>query len=530
MAGKFVNALSASFSEYEFLEGDDDQLGTVVAALNHRIPWIDPLMLKLRHRIGRGPFGVVWLATYHRSTKDYDQYYKVAIKMLHPIKQDDMRTLLDKFDDLYSKCQGLNNMCIIMKFYEGSIGDKMTRLKGGKLLFPYVLRLPGSDMAHRLGTSNYMAPEQWQPEIRGPISFETDSWGFACSIVEMLTGIVPWHGKSADEIYDMVVRKQEKPFIPSGLPPPVEKVLLGCFEYDFRSCPLMKDILHVFQSSEIGDEDDVCWSSLGSSTISDNKSSMTGYTELFLSKDCLQVGDTVRSRKPPNSCKPENMDVPEGSVVGLERGMDQDDFVLVRVHGIHDPLRVHVSTLERVTHGLIAGDWVRLKEKDKRHSPVGILHTIDRDGSVAFVSLKSKVLSPRFDWPRKRGGVWATGKICWILPNGSLVVKLPGKLSFGEEFSIFLADPVEVEVVSFNNCPRVVKKYQHLEDFHWAVRPILVALGLFTTMKRMGRSKVKQQSSVIQSDIQHPDGQTAGNPAWLPPPVANIIFREGAAR
>ena len=119
----------------------------------------------------------------------------------------------------------------------------------GDIGIPYLLlgiRLPSSDMAHRLGTPNYMAPEQWQPEIRGPISFETDSWGFACSFVEMLTGIVPWHGKSADEIYDLVVRKQEKPLIPSGLPPPVEKVLLGCFEYDFRSRPLMKDILHVF--------------------------------------------------------------------------------------------------------------------------------------------------------------------------------------------------------------------------------------------------------------------------------------------
>ncbi|XVF89332.1 hypothetical protein PTKIN_Ptkin19aG0121500 [Pterospermum kingtungense] len=629
MAGKVVDALSSSFSEYEFLEGDDDQqLRTVVAASNQKIPWIDPSMLKLRHRIGKGPFGDVWLATYHPSSpEDYGQCSEVAIKMLHPIKQDDMRSLLDKFVDLYSQCQGVNNICflqgvsiisgkicIVMKFYEGSIGDKMTRLKGGKLPFPCVLRygidlaqgilelhskgilvlnlkpfnfllnetdkavlgdigipylllgirLPSSDMAHRLGTPNYMAPEQWQPEIRGPISFETDSWGFACSVVEMLTGTVPWQGKSADEIYDLVVRKQEKPLIPSGLPPQIEKVLLGCFEYDFRCRPLMKDILHVFNSSDIGGEDDGSWRGIGSSTLSDKKSSCTGYTEWFLSKDCLQVGDVVRSRKPFNSCKPENMDVPEGTVVGLESSTDQDGFVLVRVHGIHDPLRVHISTLERVTHGLAAGDWVRLKEEDKRHSPVGILHSIERDGSVAvgfigletlwkgsssefqmaesycvgqFVRLKSNVLSPRFDWPRKRGGIWATGKICWILPNGCLVVKFPGRLSFGDEFGKHLADPAEVEAVSFNNCPGMVTKYQHLEDFHWAVRPLLVAFSLFTAMKvgffvgkRIGSSKVKQQSSAIQSDAQYLDGHTAGNPAWLPPPVANILFREGAAR
>lgn len=120
----------------------------------------------------------------------------------------------------------------------------------GDFGIPYLLLgipLPSSDMARRLGTPNYMAPEQWQPEVRGPISFETDSWGFGCSILEMLTGVQPWRGKSVDEIYHSVVRKQEKPLIPCDLPPLLEKLLTGCFEYDFRSRPLMTDILHVFK-------------------------------------------------------------------------------------------------------------------------------------------------------------------------------------------------------------------------------------------------------------------------------------------
>lgn len=112
--------------------------------------------------------------------------------------------------------------------------------------------LPSSDLTRRLGSPNYMAPEQWQPDETGPISFETDSWGFGCSIVEMLTGLQPWFGMSVDEIYNSVVRKQEKPWIPSGLPPPVENVLLGCFEYDFRSRPLMKDILQEFKRYSLG--------------------------------------------------------------------------------------------------------------------------------------------------------------------------------------------------------------------------------------------------------------------------------------
>ncbi|XP_050268407.1 E3 ubiquitin-protein ligase KEG [Quercus robur] len=624
MAKQIVPAQPAASYEYELLE-DDDQLRTVVVSSSQISPWIQPAKLKLRHRIGRGAFGDVWLATHHQSMEDYDQFHEVAVKMLHPIKEDHIRDVLHKFEDFFSKCQGVGGvcwlhgisiingkLCIIMKFYEGSVGDKMARLKGGKLSLPDVLRygidlaqgtlelhskgilvlnlkpsnvlfiendhvmlgdfgipylllgipLPSSDTAHRLGTPNYMAPEQWQPEVRGPISFETDSWGFGCSILEMLTGVQPWRGKSVDEIYHSVVRKQEKPVIPCDLPPLLEKLLTGCFEYDFRSRPLMTDILHVFKSLQNALNNDGGWTGLGTGSIME-KSSNTGYTEWFLTKDRLQVGDTVRSRKPPNSCKPENMDVPEGIVVGLERDADRDGFVLVRVHGIHDPLRVHISTLERVTFGLAAGDWVRLKEEDKKHSPVGIIHSINRDGSVdvgfigmetlwkgsssefqmaesycvgEFVRLKATVLSPRFEWPRKRSGAWATGRISWILPNGCLLVKFPGILTFKDEWSSF-ADPAEVEMVTFNTCPGMGKKYQHLEDFHWAVRPLLITLGLFTAMKlgifvgkKIGRSKVKkQQTSAIHTDGQHMDGQSAGNSAWIPPKVANMLFREGVS-
>lgn len=277
----------------------------------------------------------------------------------------------------------------------------------------------------------------------------------------------------------------------------------------------------------------------------------------------------MRSRKPPNACKSKNMDVPEAIVVGLERDTDQDGFVLVRIHGIHDPLRVPISTLERVTFGLAAGDWVRLKEDDKKHSPVGLLHSIDRDGSVAvgfigletfwkgdsselqmaesffvgqFVRLKANVLSPRFEWPRKKLGAWATGKIWQILPNGCLIVKFPGRLTFGDECSTSLADPAEVEVVSFKTCPGMVKKYQHLEDFHWGVRPLLIAVGVFTAIKvgvlagkKMGRSKAKKlHSSVPLNDGQRVDGQSSGNSSnqvWFPPSVANILgVSAGSAR
>ncbi|XP_058115573.1 uncharacterized protein LOC131258338 [Magnolia sinica] len=637
MAGQVGASPSTSSFEYELYGGDPDHPITIVSTPNTISPWIDPGVLKLRHRIGRGSFGDVWLATQHQSTEDYDEYHEVAVKMLFPIKEDQINNFLAKFEDVFSKCQEVRGVCflhgvstiggkicIVMKFYEGSVGDKMAHLKGGKLLMHDFLRygidlaqgilelhskgilvlnlkpfnfllnehdqailgdfgipslllgisLPSSDTILRLGTPNYMAPEQWQPDVRGPISFETDSWGFGCSIVEMLSGAQPWCGKSAEEIYHLVVTKQEKPNVPSGLPPVIENVVSGCFEYDFRNRPLMADILQAFKSCQNALDEDESRINLGIGNV--DKSNGHGYTKWFLSKDLLQVGDTVRSRKPAKSCKPESMAIPEGTVVGLESGSDRDGFVLVRVHGIHDPLRVQSSTLERVTSGFAAGDWVRVREEDKKkHASVGILHSIERDGRVTvglvgmeilwkgtcsdlqmaesycvdqFVRVKANVFSPRFEWPRKRGGEWATGRICQVLPNGCLVVRFPGRFVLGDDCK-FLADPAEVEVVSFNTCQGAVKKYQHLEDFHWAVRPLVIALGLFTALKvgffigkNVGRSRSRLTSTsrlrsrrkkgrvaLVQGDIRQLDGQDGSNPAWLPPSVANILFREGVA-
>ncbi|XP_076913688.1 protein KINASE OF THE OUTER CHLOROPLAST MEMBRANE 1-like [Bidens hawaiensis] len=618
MAAKVVENRPLTSFDFEIVDKDYDQLTTTDASADHINPWINPASIKLRHRLGRGPFGDVWLATRHQVAEDHEEYHEVAVKMLHHIKEDNIKTVLDKLNVLFSKSQGLQGacwlhgvsvingkICIIMKFYEGSIGDQMARLKEGKFSLSDVLRygidlaqgimemhskeilvlnlkpfnilinkdnkailgdlgipcillgvpLPSSDMTRRLGTPNYMAPEQWQPDVRGPLAFETDSWSFGCTILEMLTGQQPWCGKSIDEIYDLVVRKQEKPQLPNGLPPNVKSVILSCFEYDFRSRPLMSDIIRVFESSKNAVYQDGNWINIGSRGILD-KSNWNGYTEWFLSKDHLQVSDTVRSRKPLNSCKPENMLVPEGTIVGLDTDNDQNGYVLVRVHGIHDPVRVHGSTLERVTFGLAAGDWVRLTKENKKHSPVGVIHSITRDGNVSigvigfetawkgvysdlqmaetycpgqFVRLKRNVFSPRFQWLGKRGCEWATGRVSHVLPNGCLVVKFPGKLMFGDETSCFLADPAEVELVSFSTSDNMMKKYQHLEDFHWAVRPLLVSLGLLTVVKlgvsvpkKIGKSRnTKSESAEAQR------GGDMGNAKWLPSNMASIIFKEG---
>ncbi|KAK6263671.1 hypothetical protein SCA6_019105 [Theobroma cacao] len=597
--------------EYELFEGDPDHLRTVVATPTQTKHWINPASLKLKHRIGRGPFGDVWLATHHQSADEFDEYHEVTVKMLHPLKEEHMQKFVDKFEELFLKCRELQGVCwlhgvsivngkicIAMKFYEGSVGDQMARSKGGKLSLPDVLRygiqlargllglhsmgllvlnlkpsnfllneqnqlflgdfgipylllgipLSDSDMVLRLGTPNYMSPEQWEPEVRGPLSLETDIWGFGCSMVEMLTGVQPWFGKSIEEIYHSVVIKKEKPHIPSGLPPAVENVISGCFEYDLRNRPLVSDILLAFESSQTAVNSDGGWIGLGSRPIKE-KSVVSGYTTWYLSKDRLQVGDVVRSRSPPNVRKPQTMDIREGTVVGLDNDADKNGFVLVKVPGMHNPLRVQESTLERVTNGLAVGDWVCLKEENNSHSPVGILHLVQRDGTVAvgfigletlwigkssqlqmakayylgqFVRLKANVFTPRFEWPRKRGGAWATGRISEVLPNGCLVVEFPGRFVLGNEPNRFLADPAEVESVSFDTCPGVVEKYQHVEDFHWAVRPLAIAFALFTAMKLTMSVGCSVSARVKKCRRNGHDGHAGSKSGWR-----QRIFRDG---
>lgn len=98
--------------EFELIEGDFDQQTTVVASTDWITPWIDPAKLKLRHRIGRGIFGDVWLATHNQSTdKNHEVFREVAVKILHPIKEDSVGSVLNMLSDLFSKCEGLETVC-----------------------------------------------------------------------------------------------------------------------------------------------------------------------------------------------------------------------------------------------------------------------------------------------------------------------------------------------------------------------------------------------------------------------------------
>lgn len=67
----------------------------------------------------------------------------------------------------------------------------------------------------------------------------------------MLSGTQPWRGRSHDEIFNSVVLRKERPSLPDGLPPEIENVLVGCFDYDLRNRPSMTHIIQAFQRYEI---------------------------------------------------------------------------------------------------------------------------------------------------------------------------------------------------------------------------------------------------------------------------------------
>lgn len=593
---------SGDLEDYEICDNDSvsaTQMAIVESpALNF---WIKPEDVNLKHRIGRGPFGDVWLATLHSFNEEFDEFHEVAAKTLSFVTEEQVTDLQPKLYYIFQRCQNLSRvnwprgitkkndkMCIITKFYEGSVGDKMARLKENRLPLPDVLGY-GLDLAlavselHSvrimalnlkpcnfllnekdkailgefgipslvlgmspsddektvlLGTPNYMAPEQWEPELRGPLSFETDSWGFACSIIEMFTGVMPWHGHSPQEIYALVVKKREKPRIPSGLPPAIKNVLRCCFEYDFRNRPSFAEIIRAFESPDVmfkegdwvhvkdasGGQPAVVKSVMEADVIVlqyfDKKNELVNcdkISKMSLWKHFFQVGDLVQLRDPrgPKDFADRHDAIrTEGTIIAIDKNAGT---VLVKFSESQEPVHVSPTAIERVSLGFVVGDLVRLHEcwplseplaaSPRTPSLVGMVHGIEASGQLKvaflgkemlwicsprelehvkpfhvgqFVKVKKDVVSPRFQWPLRKDRCWDTGRISWVAPNGGLVVTFPGRLWNWVEW---WADPEEVEVVQIQDYDNLIDKYHHLEAMHWCVRPVVLALTSIIALK-----------------------------------------------
>lgn len=106
--------------------------------------------------------------------------------------------------------------------------------------------------SHVQGTFNYMSPEAFDPEQFGGITTQTDSWSFACTLLEMLTGDQPWKGLKMAAICFKVMQR-EVPSIPQGLPTVLEHMLRRCFSFQPHDRPTFKEIYEVFRAEwEVG--------------------------------------------------------------------------------------------------------------------------------------------------------------------------------------------------------------------------------------------------------------------------------------
>ncbi|WIA21428.1 hypothetical protein OEZ85_000642 [Tetradesmus obliquus] len=96
------------------------------------------------------------------------------------------------------------------------------------------------------GTPNYMAPEQFTPGHR-PTN-KVDIWGWAATLLHMLTGAPPWAADGLLQICTAVGVAKQAPPLPQGLPGQLEGLLRGCFEADPARRPTAGAILKALQA------------------------------------------------------------------------------------------------------------------------------------------------------------------------------------------------------------------------------------------------------------------------------------------
>ena len=92
-----------------------------------------------------------------------------------------------------------------------------------------------------------MSPEAFDPEQFGGITVRTDSWSFACTLLEMITGDQPWKDMKMAPICFKVMQR-EIPNVPTDLPPVLEEMLRRCFSFEPMNRPSFKDMFEVFRS------------------------------------------------------------------------------------------------------------------------------------------------------------------------------------------------------------------------------------------------------------------------------------------
>lgn len=271
--------------------------------------YIAPDNLRLVHKLNEGTFGQVWLG----ELTDGSHVEEVAVKLLSEefVARGALTELLrveaQIFHRVSTRCHHVcrlygvackdEQVCLVMKLYKKSLYDLlhenhghlslselqkyglqvcqglvelheqgviMQDLKPSNVLIDdldhavladfgmasFVEREKGASVITAAkGTPSYMAPEAWDPKRMGGMSTKTDMWSFACVLIELYTGIPPWHGMEVYDISGRVKDQMKVPRIPRGMPPVLAEAVKKCLSFDPKDRPQAREMLEVFMAS-----------------------------------------------------------------------------------------------------------------------------------------------------------------------------------------------------------------------------------------------------------------------------------------
>jgi serine/threonine protein kinase len=89
------------------------------------------------------------------------------------------------------------------------------------------------------GTSNWMAPEMFDEE--GKITEKVDVYAFGMVMYEITTGMIPFDGKTLQQIYALLT-KEKRPIIPDYCDPFFKSLIEECWKQDYKERPRIFDI------------------------------------------------------------------------------------------------------------------------------------------------------------------------------------------------------------------------------------------------------------------------------------------------
>ncbi|KAG5175717.1 kinase-like domain-containing protein [Tribonema minus] len=106
-------------------------------------------------------------------------------------------------------------------------------------------RVPdGAAAAEMLGTPYFMAPEML---LRCDHGLPVDIWGFACTVLQMLTNRRPWHSCRVTSLPALLsvmqAALQRMPPLPPDMSPVMRAVLVNCFRWDPAERPTSRQLL-----------------------------------------------------------------------------------------------------------------------------------------------------------------------------------------------------------------------------------------------------------------------------------------------